>query len=101
MKTRPLAPEAASPSVLRAPGGAVLIAQASGTTLRVPGLSLRLLSSHHAYVSLLLSTGDSGGHLGAGWGLAFRENGSQERSQVGKAVRDFWGGSVVSCGRWL
>lgn len=89
MKTRPLAPEAASPSVLRAPGGAVLTAQASGTTLRVPGLSLRLLSSHHAYVSLLLSTGVSGEHLGAGWGLAFRENGSQERSQVGKAVHDF------------
>lgn len=90
MKTRPLAPEPTSPSVLRTPGGAVLTAQAPGTALRVPGLSLRLLSSHHASVSLLLSAGVSGGRLGAGWGLAFREKGSQERrSRVGKAVCDF------------
>lgn len=90
MKTRPLAPEPASPSVLRTAGGAVLTAQAPGTTLRVPGLSLRLLSSHHASVSLLLSSGVSGGRLGAGWGLAFREKGSPERrSRVGKAVCDF------------
>lgn len=66
MKTKPLAPEPAFPSVLHAPGGAVLTAQASGTTLRVPGLFLRLLSSHHASVSLLLSAEVSGGHLGAG-----------------------------------